>query len=180
MSEAENAFLHVHLYLCSWNHGHKIMRKFLGQPFGCKIWTVQEPELTEKMLRKSLFQDCWLKDIVYQEWVLKDKLDKHYAWCVACEIQLIFCVPYCVSDGPMGLTKSNIGHYKSLFGSSPSPWEPWSIIILLINLNICKVNTELFRLTVLSKLEHCDICVQYVEEIKRQKRLFFILSPFWY
>ena len=90
MSEAENAFLHVHLYLCSWNHGHKIMRKFLGQPFGCKIWTVQEPELTEKMLRKSLFQDCWLKDIVYQEWVLKDKLDKHYAWCVACEIQLKF------------------------------------------------------------------------------------------
>ena len=54
--------------------------------------TVQEPELTAKMLRKSLFQDRWLKDIVYQEWVLKDKLDKHYAQCMACKIQLILFV----------------------------------------------------------------------------------------
>ena len=54
---------------------------------------LQEPELTLKMLGKCLFQDCWLKqekDSVYQEWDLKDKLDKHYARCVACEIWLIF------------------------------------------------------------------------------------------
>ena len=40
---------------------------------------------------KKLFQDRWLKDIAYKEWVLKDKLDKHYAWSMACKIQLIFC-----------------------------------------------------------------------------------------
>ena len=40
---------------------------------------LQEPELTAKMPRKCLFQDHWLKGIAYQEWVLKDKLDKHYA-----------------------------------------------------------------------------------------------------
>ena len=34
------------------------------------------------------------KDSAYQEYVLKDKLDKHYAQCVACEIRLFF-VPYC-------------------------------------------------------------------------------------
>ena len=47
-----------------------------------------------KMLGKCSFQDCWLKDSAYQEWVPKDNLDKHYTRCVACEIQLIFCVPY--------------------------------------------------------------------------------------
>ena len=73
--------------MCSRNHSHKIT---LGQPFGCKIQTVQEHELTAKMPRKCSFQDCWLKDSAYQEWVLKDKLDKHYAWCVACKLQLIF------------------------------------------------------------------------------------------
>ena len=54
---------------------------------------MQDPELTAKMLRKCSFEDRWLKDIAYQEWVLKDKLDKHYARCAVCEIQLIFvCV----------------------------------------------------------------------------------------
>ena len=60
---------------------------------------LQEPELIAKMPRKCLFQDCWLKGSTYQEWVLKDKLDKHYARCVACKIQLFLCVPYCC-DGP--------------------------------------------------------------------------------
>ena len=55
---------------------------------------MQEPELTAKMPRKCSFQDHWLKDSAYQDLVLKDKLDRYYAWCMACEIQLIFCVPY--------------------------------------------------------------------------------------
>ena len=54
--------------------------------FGCKIKTVP----TAKMPRRCSFQDRWLNDSGYQEWVLKDKLDKHYTWCMACEIQLIF------------------------------------------------------------------------------------------
>ena len=90
MSEADDAFLHVdldHVRLKSWSQDYAITS---GQPFGCKILTVQEPELTAKMPRKCSFQDCWLKDSAYQEWGLKDKLDKHYARCVAWEIQLIF------------------------------------------------------------------------------------------
>ena len=74
---------------------------------------MQEPGLTAKLPRKCLFQDLWLKDSAYQEWILKDKLDKHYAWCVACEIRLIFCVFLTVV---MVLTKSNIGPFKSLYG----------------------------------------------------------------
>ena len=70
-----------------------------------------EPELTAKMPRKFLFQDRWLKDSAYQEWVLKDKLDKHYTRCVACEIQLVLCVFLTVA---MVLTKSNAGPYKFL------------------------------------------------------------------
>ena len=50
----------------------------MSEAFGYKIWTVQESELMAKVPRKCLFQDRWLKDIAYQEWVLKDKLDKHY------------------------------------------------------------------------------------------------------
>ena len=73
---------------------------------------MQEPELTAKVSRKCLFQDLWLKDSAYQEWVLKDKLDKCYARCIACKIQLIFCVPCCCD----GLAKFNIGPYKSLYG----------------------------------------------------------------
>ena len=100
MSEADNAFLHVHL-----DHVQpKSQLQDCVITSRSAIWlqtlTVQEPELTAKMLRKCLFEDHWLKDIAYQEWVLKDKLDKHYTRCVACEIQLIFvCVPYCC-DGP--------------------------------------------------------------------------------
>ena len=50
----------------------------------------KEHELTAKMSRKCSFWDGWLKDSAHQEWVLKDKLDKHYTQCVACKIQLIF------------------------------------------------------------------------------------------
>ena len=83
------------------------------------------------MLGKCLFQDCWLKqekDSVYQEWDLKDKLDKHYARCVACEIWLIFMCSLLLQWSLQNLilvllTKSLSGPY-GLFGSSPSPWEP--------------------------------------------------------
>ena len=75
--------------------------------FGCKILdqTVQEPELTAKMPKKCPFQDHWLEDSAYQEWVLKDNLDKHYARCVGCKIQLFFVF----LSVAMVLTKSNIG-----------------------------------------------------------------------
>ena len=79
MSKADNAFFHVHLDHMqpkSWSQDYAINS-------GSAIWlqnlTVQEPELKAKMPKKCLFQDLWLKDIAYQEWVLKDKLDKHYA-----------------------------------------------------------------------------------------------------
>ena len=55
--------------------------------------------------------DGWLKDSAYQEWVPEDKLYKHFARCVACEIQLILCVFLTVA---MVLTKANIDPYKSL------------------------------------------------------------------
>ena len=51
---------------------------------------MQEHELTAKILRKFSLQDCWLKDSAHQEWVLKNKWDKHYTRCMACKIQLIF------------------------------------------------------------------------------------------
>ena len=89
---------------------------------------MQEPELTAKMLGK-LFQDLWLKDSAYQEWVLKDKLDKHYAGCVACEISSFLCVPY--QAVVMVLT-------RSLFGSSPSPWEPCQLFCCIL----CEVPTD--------------------------------------
>ena len=101
-----------------------------------------------KMPRKCLFQNCWLTitDSACQEWVLKDKLDKQYAQCVACKIQLFFYFyslnPYSVTVA-MVLTKSNISPYsysykslykkiRSLFGSSPSPWEPWGHFMYLV------------------------------------------------
>ena len=95
MSEAENAFLHVyldHVQPKSWSQDCTVT---FGQ---IQNWTVQESEVTVK----CLFQDSWLKNSAHQEWVLKDKLDKHYAVV-------------------MVLTKSNIGRYKFLFGSSPRP-----------------------------------------------------------
>ena len=72
---------------------------------------LQAPELTAMMLGKCSFQDRWLKDSAYQEWVLKDKLDKHHAQCAACEIRLILCV---FLTAAVVLTKSNIGPCKSL------------------------------------------------------------------
>ena len=79
MSEADDAFLHVRL--------EHVQPKSRSQDYAITSWsaiwlqirTVQEPELTAKMLRKCSFQDRWLKDSAYQEWVLKDQLDKHYA-----------------------------------------------------------------------------------------------------
>ena len=71
-----------------------------------------------------MLQDRWLKDSACQEWVLKDKLDKHYTRCMASEIQLIFRVPYCC-DGPYKIWYRSLQVLiRSLFGSSPSPWEP--------------------------------------------------------
>ena len=76
------------------------------------------------MLRKCSLQDRWLKDSACQEWVLKGKLDKHYTRCMASEIQLIFRVPYCC-DGPYKIWYRSLQVLiRSLFGSSPSPWEP--------------------------------------------------------
>ena len=70
----------------------RLHNDFQVSHFGCKIQnrTVQELELTAKLLGKCSFQDRWLKDSAYQEWVLKDKLDKHQARCTACKIWLIF------------------------------------------------------------------------------------------
>ena len=72
---------------------------------------LQEPELTEKMPRKWLFQNCCSKDSTYQEWVLRHKLDKHYAWCVA---NAKFSSIFVFLTVAMVLTKSNIGPNKSL------------------------------------------------------------------
>ena len=61
MSEADDAFLHVHLdHVQLKSRSQDYMT--LSQPYGCKIWTVQEPELTAKMPRKCLFLDRWPKD----------------------------------------------------------------------------------------------------------------------
>ena len=62
------------------------------------------------MLRKSLFQDHWPKDIAYQEWVLKDKLDKHCSMRGVRNSACFFVFLTVVVD----LTKSNTGPYKSL------------------------------------------------------------------
>ena len=83
----------------------------MGQPLSCKIWTVQEPELIAKMPRKCLFQDRWLKDIAYLEWVLKDKLDKTLCSMRGIRNSANFFVFLAVV---VVLTKSNIGPYKSL------------------------------------------------------------------
>ena len=69
--------LHIHL-----DHMHPKSRSqdytmTSGSAFGYKIQTVQEPELTAKMLRKCSFQGRWLKDSAYQDLGLKDKLDRH-------------------------------------------------------------------------------------------------------
>ena len=47
--------------------------------FGCKI-KLQEPELTlcnSEDAEKMFVQDHWLKDSAYQEWVLKNEVDKN-------------------------------------------------------------------------------------------------------
>ena len=90
MSEADDTFLHVHLdkvQLKSWLQDYAITS-------GSAIW-LQNFNCASSKDAEKVFQDHWLKDSAYKEWVLKDKLDKHYARCMACKIQLIFCVPYC-------------------------------------------------------------------------------------
>ena len=79
MSDADDAFLRVHLDYVqpkSWSQDYTMTSRsaILLVKFKIKL---QELELTLKMLGKCLFQDCWLKDRACQEWVLKDKLDKH-------------------------------------------------------------------------------------------------------
>ena len=95
----------------------RLLDNFRVSHLVAKFEPLEEPELTAKIQQKMFVQDCWLKDHAYREWVLKDELDKHYAWCVASKIQLIFLCP---------LLLPNFGPYKSLYGSSPNPWEPCS------------------------------------------------------
>ena len=70
MSEADDVFLRVHLAHVQLKSPSQDYAVTSGSAFGCKIQTVQEPELTAKMLRKCSFQDGWLKDSAHQEWVL--------------------------------------------------------------------------------------------------------------
>ena len=98
-SEVGDAFLRVHLdhmQLKLWSQDWAITS-------GSAIWlqnsNCARTSANSKDAEKCSFQDRWLKNSAYQEWVLKDKLDNRYAQCVACKIQLIFCVPYCC-DGP--------------------------------------------------------------------------------
>ena len=92
----------------------RLCNNFQVGHFSCRIqnWTVQEPEQMVKMLGKCLFQDCWpkLKDSAYQEWVLKDKLDKHYA----CKTWLSFCVSLLLRWSLQNLTLILISPYKVL------------------------------------------------------------------
>ena len=63
MSEAGDAFHHVHLdhvQLKSWSRDYAMTSKSAILLAKFKI-TLQEPELTLKMLGKCSFQDCWLK-----------------------------------------------------------------------------------------------------------------------
>ena len=81
---------------------------------------MQDPELTAKMPSFVVVKDRWLKGNAYQEWVLKVKLDKHYARCVASKFSSFFVV----LTVAMVLTKieywSLLVLVRSLFGSSPS------------------------------------------------------------
>ena len=90
MSEADDAFHHVqldHMQPKSWLQDYAITS-------GSAIWlqnlNCARTWANRKDAEKMFIPRPLLKDIAYQEWVLKDKLDKHYAWCVACGIQLIF------------------------------------------------------------------------------------------
>ena len=106
MSEADDAFLHVHL-----DH---VQPKSRSQDYAITsrstIWLQISNCANSKDAKKKFVPSRWLKDIPYQEFVLKDKLDKHYAQCMACEIQLFFVFLIVV----MVLTKSNTGPHKIL------------------------------------------------------------------
>ena len=98
MSEADSAFLHVHLdhvQAKSWSQDYTISS-------GLAIWlqnlNCARTWRTATMPRKYSFQEHWRKDGAYLEWVLKDNLDARYAWCMAFEIQLsifFFFFYYC-------------------------------------------------------------------------------------
>ena len=84
MSEADDAYLHVsldHVQLKSQSQDYMVIS-------GSAIW-LQNLNCAE-IPRKCLSQDRRLKDSAYQDLVLNDKLDRHYARYMACEIQLIF------------------------------------------------------------------------------------------
>ena len=79
MSEAGDSCLHVpldHMQPKSWSRDYTMTSRsaILVAKFKIKL---QEPELTAKMPGKCSFQDHWLKDSAYQEWVLKNELDKN-------------------------------------------------------------------------------------------------------
>ena len=84
--------------------------------FCCKIQNriVQELKLTVKMPGKCWFQDRWLKDSAYQEWVLKDKLDKRIARCAAFEIRLICLCSLMLRWSLQSLTWVLVSPYKVL------------------------------------------------------------------
>ena len=115
MSEAGDAFLRVHL-----DH---VQPKLRSQDYAITsrsaIWlqnsSCARTWANSKDAEKMFAPRPLAKDNACQEWVLKDKLDKHNAWCVACEIQLFFfvCVFLTVATA---LTKSNTCPYKSLYG----------------------------------------------------------------
>ena len=71
-------------------------------------------KLTAKMPGKCWFQDRWLKDSAYQEWVLKDKLDKHIARCAAFEIRLICLCCLLLRWSLLNLTWVLVSPYKVL------------------------------------------------------------------
>ena len=81
-------------------------REWVLKDSAYREWVLKDSAYREWVLKDSAYREWVLKDNAYREWVLKDnayrecvlkkdKLDKHYARCMACEILLIFYVPYC-------------------------------------------------------------------------------------
>ena len=99
-----------------------------------KFEPLQEPELTAKIPKTCLSKDCWLKDHAYQEWVLKRWAGQTLRSMRGMQNSAHLFVFLTVA---MVLTKSNIGPYKSLYGSSPSPWEPCSGKLSVCGLLLC-------------------------------------------
>ena len=81
------------------------------------------------MPRKCSFQDCWLKDSAYQEWILRDKLDKHYTRCMAMQNLAHFL---CSLLQPWSLQNLILVFIRSLFGSSPSPFAVFNDVSVFV------------------------------------------------